>query len=49
MNAVTQLKSLLQEAELYRSQGLFNEAKTNYLNASKLIKKISKHLWTATP
>lgn len=38
MDAVTQLKSLLQEAELYRSHGLFNEAKTKYLNASKLIK-----------
>ena len=38
MDAVKQLKSLLQEAELYRSQGLLNEAKTKYLNASKLIK-----------
>lgn len=38
MDAVTKLKSLLQEAELYRSQGLLYEAKTKYLNASKLIK-----------
>jgi tetratricopeptide (TPR) repeat protein len=38
MDTVKQLKSLLQEAELYRSQGLLNEAKTKYLNASKLIK-----------
>lgn len=38
MDAVKQLKSLLQEAEFYRSQGLLNEAKTKYLNASKLIK-----------
>ena len=38
MDAAKQLKSLLQEAELYRSQGLFNEAKAKYLNASKLIK-----------
>ncbi len=38
MDAVTKLKSLLQEAELYRSQGLLDEAKTNYLNASELIK-----------
>lgn len=38
MDAVKQLKSLLQEAELYRSQGLLNEAKTKYLNALKLIK-----------
>ncbi|MEA3280269.1 MAG: hypothetical protein U9Q38_06695 [Thermodesulfobacteriota bacterium] len=38
MDAVSQLKLLLQEAELYRSQGLLNEAKTKYLNASKLIK-----------
>ncbi|MBW2569031.1 MAG: hypothetical protein JRD93_04940 [Deltaproteobacteria bacterium] len=38
MDVVNQLKSLLQEAEFYRSQGLFDEAKTKYLNVSKLIK-----------
>ncbi len=38
MDAVSQLKLLLQEAELYHSQGLLNEAKAKYLNASKLIK-----------
>lgn len=34
-----QIKSFLQQAELYQSQGLLNEAKENYLRAAKLVKK----------
>ena len=34
-----QIKSFLQQAELYQSQGLLNEAKENYLHAGQLVKK----------
>lgn len=39
MNVKKQIKSFLQQAELYQSQGLLNEAKENYLRAAKLVKK----------
>jgi len=34
-----QIKTLLQEADLYRHQGLLTEAKTKYLRAAEVIKK----------
>ncbi len=34
-----QIKTLLQEADLYRTQGLLAEAKTKYLSAAEVIKK----------
>jgi len=34
-----QIKSFLQQAELYQSQGLLNEARENYLHAGQLVKK----------
>ncbi len=42
MEISLQIKSLLNEAELYRSQGLFAEAKEKYTAASALIGKIDK-------
>ena len=39
MNPLKRIKKLLQEAELYRAQGLLTEAKGNYSNAAELIKK----------
>jgi len=37
MNVVEQLKSLLHQAELYRSQGLFRESREMYANAARVI------------
>ena len=42
MEISLRIKSLLSEAELYRSQGLFEEAKEKYHAASALIGKIDK-------
>ncbi|BBO87401.1 hypothetical protein [Desulfosarcina ovata] len=42
MNISLQIKSLLNEAELYRSQGLFTEARDKYQTASAMIVKIDK-------
>lgn len=42
MNISLQIKTLLSEAELYRSQGLFSEAKDKYSAASAMIHKIDK-------
>jgi hypothetical protein len=42
MDISLQIKSLLSEAELYRSQGLFTEAKDKYLSATAMIHKIGK-------
>ncbi len=42
MDIRLQIKSLLSEAELYRSQGLFLEAKDKYHAASAMIHKIDK-------
>jgi tetratricopeptide (TPR) repeat protein len=42
MNINLQIKSLLSEAELYRAQGLFSEAKDKYHAASALIHKIDR-------
>lgn len=42
MNISLQIKTLLSEAELYRSQGLFSEAKDKYHAASAMIHKIDK-------
>ncbi|MBR9986727.1 MAG: hypothetical protein KFF68_12530 [Desulfosarcina sp.] len=42
MDISLQIKSLLNEAELYRAQGLFPEAKDKYHAASDLIHKIGK-------
>jgi tetratricopeptide (TPR) repeat protein len=42
MDINLQIKSLLSEAELYRSQGLFSEAKDKYHAASALIHKIDR-------
>ncbi|MBN1932725.1 MAG: hypothetical protein JW786_14065 [Desulfobacterales bacterium] len=39
MDIKTQLKSLLQEAEIYRSQGLLDESKNRYNDAVELIQK----------
>lgn len=39
MDFVQKIKGLLQEAELYRSQGLLNEARMKYENARDLIEK----------
>jgi tetratricopeptide (TPR) repeat protein len=39
MNIVEKIKSLLQEAELYRSQSLLNESKVKYETARDLIEK----------
>ena len=42
MDIKTQLKTLLQEAEVYRGQGLIAEAKAKYHNAVDLIHRIDK-------
>ena len=42
MDISLQIKSLLQEAELYRTQGLFADAKQKYTAASDIINKIDK-------
>ena len=42
MNISLQIKTLLNEAELYRSQGLFPEAKDKYHAASAMIHKIDR-------
>jgi len=42
MDINLQIKSLLNEAELYRTQGLFTEAKEKYHAASAMIHKIDK-------
>lgn len=42
MNISLQIKSLLSQAELYRSQGLFSEAREKYNAASDMILKIDK-------
>ena len=42
MNISLQIKSLLSQAELYRSQGLFSEAREKYHAASDMILKIDK-------
>jgi tetratricopeptide (TPR) repeat protein len=42
MDISLQIKSLLNEAELYRTQGLFQEAKQKYHAASAMIHKIDK-------
>lgn len=42
MDISLQIKSLLSQAELYRSQGLFSEAKDKYDAASALINKIDR-------
>ena len=42
MNISLQIKSLLNQAELYRSQGLFSEAREKYNAASAMIHKIEK-------
>jgi hypothetical protein len=42
MDISLQIKSLLNEAELYRAQGLFPEAKDKYHAASAMIHKIDK-------
>ncbi|GAB6905510.1 conserved hypothetical protein [Desulfosarcina cetonica] len=42
MNISLKIKSLLNEAEVYRSQGLLNEAREKYQAASGLITKIDK-------
>ena len=39
MNIAKQIKTLLQEAELYRSQGLFDEALVKYRHAEDLIQR----------
>ncbi len=39
MDVKKQVKSDLQQAELYRSQGLLNEAKGKYIHAGQLVKK----------
>jgi hypothetical protein len=42
MDIGKQIKSLLNEAELYRCQGLLSEAKNKYLSAAALIKEIDR-------
>ncbi len=42
MNIKQQLKEILQEAEIYRSQGLIVEARSKYMDAAGLIKSIDK-------
>ncbi len=42
MDIRLQIKSLLHEAELYRAQGLFADAKRKYTDASAIINKIEK-------
>jgi tetratricopeptide (TPR) repeat protein len=42
MNISLQIKSLLSEAELYRTQGLFNEARDKYEAALDMVLKIEK-------
>lgn len=42
MDAKKQIRSSIQEAELYRSQGLFNEAKEKYLSIVEFIQKNEK-------
>ena len=39
MDIKTKIKSLLQEAELYKSQGLYVEAKKKYILAGQIVKK----------
>jgi len=39
MDVKKQIKSFLQQAELYQSQGLLYEAKKNYISAGQLVKK----------
>lgn len=39
MGIVDKIKSFLQEAELYRSQGLLNEAESKYKDAAEIIQK----------
>lgn len=39
MDVRERIKTLLQQAEIYQSQGLLNEAKNSYMNAGQLIKK----------
>ncbi len=39
MDVKEKIKTLLQQAEIYQSQGLLNEAKSSYMNAGQLIKK----------
>jgi len=41
MDIKKRLKALLQEAELYRSQGLINEARSKYGNAAELVNGIA--------
>ncbi|MGB5987421.1 MAG: hypothetical protein WBG37_19100, partial [Desulfobacterales bacterium] len=41
MGIKIQIRNLLREAELYRAQGLYGEAKTRYQNAQTLIKNAS--------
>lgn len=43
MNVKEKIKTYIQEAELYQSQGLLIEAKEAYVNAGKLIKKYLKN------
>jgi len=42
MDAKKQIKSFIQEAELYKSQGLFDEAKEKYLSIVEFIQKNEK-------
>ena len=42
MDISLQIKTLLNEAELYRSQGLYSEAKDRYHAASVMIHKIDR-------
>ena len=42
MDISLQIKSLLSQAELYRSQGLFAEAKEKYITPHDLAKKIEE-------
>lgn len=42
MDISLQIKALLSEAEIYRSQGLFSEAKDKYISASTMINEIDK-------
>ncbi|MBU1569487.1 MAG: hypothetical protein KKE00_03020, partial [Proteobacteria bacterium] len=39
MSIKEQIKSILQEAEIYRTQGLLNEAMIKYKNAAELVEK----------
>lgn len=42
MDIKSRIKALIKEAELYRSQGLLNEAKGKYSNAAKLIQQMER-------